>query len=203
MLDHWRAGGFGLYVHWPFCESKCPYCDFNSHVVRRIDHDAWREAYVKEIKRVASMTGRRVLNSIFFGGGTPSLMNATTVSAVIETATQCWTPANDIEITLEANPGSVEVERFKEYALAGVNRVSLGIQALNDNDLKRLGRLHSKNDACAALDVAQNTFSRVSFDLIYASSDVSFFTSTINHGSIILVNIYFFSSTQIIDSSTF
>lgn len=167
-VEDWQAGGFGLYVHWPFCASKCPYCDFNSHVAQAIDQRAWLDAYRREIARIAAQTGPRVLNSIFFGGGTPSLMAPEVVAGVIEAATQGWRPANDIEITLEANPGSVERGRFRAYADAGVNRLSMGVQALNDDDLRRLGRLHSVAEARAAFDVARSCFGRVSFDLIYA-----------------------------------
>lgn len=173
MPEDWQNGGFGLYVHWPFCEAKCPYCDFNSHVVRQIDHGAWARAYVSELERVASETPGRVLNTVYFGGGTPSLMMPETVAEVISTAQQLWTPANDIEITLEANPGSVEAARFTGYREAGVNRVSMGVQALNDSDLRRLGRIHTVDEARAAFDVARQIFDRVSFDLIYARQDQS------------------------------
>ena len=166
--EDWRSGGFGLYVHWPFCQAKCPYCDFNSHVSREIDQSAWVRAYQGEISRVAQGTSGRVLNSIFFGGGTPSLMAPETVAAVIEAARAHWPFANDIEITLEANPGSVEAGRFAGYRDAGVNRVSLGVQALNDDDLRRLGRIHSVAEARTAFDIARRCFDRVSFDLIYA-----------------------------------
>jgi oxygen-independent coproporphyrinogen-3 oxidase len=167
-VDDWRNGGFGLYVHWPFCQAKCPYCDFNSHVSARIDQRTWAEAYITELGRYATQVPDRVLNSIFFGGGTPSLMHPDTVAAVIETARKHWTFANDIEITLEANPGSVEAGRFAGYRDAGVNRISMGVQALNDPDLKRLGRIHSVVEAQQAFDVARACFDRVSFDLIYA-----------------------------------
>ncbi|MCW1931242.1 radical SAM family heme chaperone HemW [Pararhodobacter zhoushanensis] len=166
--DDWRNGGFGLYVHWPFCAAKCPYCDFNSHVAKEITHDAWREAYVAEIARWAERTPGRVLTSIFFGGGTPSLMEPETVAAVIDAAKTAWTPANDLEITLEANPTSVEMGRFQGFADAGVNRVSLGVQALDDEALRLLGRRHSVAEAMAAWDVANTVFSRTSLDLIYA-----------------------------------
>lgn len=166
--DDWRHGGFALYVHWPFCASKCPYCDFNSHVAQSIAHGDWRDAYVAEIHRWAGRTQGRVLNSIFFGGGTPSLMDPETVAAVIETARQTWTPANDIEITLEANPTSVEMGRFRAFAEAGVNRISLGVQALDDEALRLLGRRHSAAEALAAWGVANRVFDRVSLDLIYA-----------------------------------
>ena len=168
MADDWRNGGFGLYVHWPFCEAKCPYCDFNSHVSKNIDQKQWLDAYLSELRRSAAETPDRVLNTIFFGGGTPSLMNPDTVAAVIDTARALWRPANDMEITLEANPGSVEAGRFAAYRDAGVNRISMGIQALNDEDLRRLGRIHTVAEARAAFDVARTCFDRVSFDLIYA-----------------------------------
>ncbi|WP_170443850.1 radical SAM family heme chaperone HemW [Ruegeria arenilitoris] len=168
MADDWRNGGFGLYVHWPFCEAKCPYCDFNSHVSRNIDQKQWLDAYLSELKRSAAETPDRVLNTIFFGGGTPSLMAPETVAAVIDTARSLWRPANDMEITLEANPGSVDAGRFAAYRDAGVNRISMGIQAMNDEDLRRLGRIHSVAEARAAFDIARTCFDRVSFDLIYA-----------------------------------
>lgn len=171
LAEDWRAGGFALYVHWPFCAAKCPYCDFNSHVAATIDQPRWLAAYRSEIARLAAETPGRVLNSIFFGGGTPSLMAPETVAGVIEAARAAWPFANDIEITLEANPTSVEMGRFRGYADAGVNRVSMGIQALNDDDLRRLGRMHSVAEARAAFDIARDCFARVSFDLIYARQD--------------------------------
>lgn len=167
----WEYGGFGLYIHWPFCQAKCPYCDFNSHVVSQIDHAVWRDAYVQEIRRVAAETEGRVLNSVFFGGGTPSMMEAETVDAILREVRACWPLANDIEITLEANPTSVEASRFAGYRDAGVNRVSMGVQALHDKDLKALGRLHSADEAMDAFGVARSVFDRVSFDLIYARQD--------------------------------
>jgi oxygen-independent coproporphyrinogen-3 oxidase len=173
LSEDWQNGGFGLYVHWPFCQAKCPYCDFNSHVPATIDQSAWRLALVSELKRVAALTPGRVLNSIFFGGGTPSLMDPSTVAAIIEKASELWTPANNIEITLEANPTSVEAGRFQGYKTAGVNRISMGIQALDDADLKALGRLHTVSEAKAAFEIARNTFDRVSFDLIYARQNQS------------------------------
>ncbi|WP_417523392.1 radical SAM family heme chaperone HemW [Marinovum sp.] len=173
LTEDWQIGGFGLYVHWPFCEAKCPYCDFNSHVARRIDHEAWRTAYLSEIDRVAAETPGRVLRSVYFGGGTPSLMEVETVEAILDRVAQRWTLANDVEITLEANPSSVEAGRFRGYRAAGVNRVSLGVQALNDPDLRRLGRLHDVAQAEAAIAIAQDTFERMSFDLIYARQDQS------------------------------
>ncbi len=166
--EDWRAGGFGLYVHWPFCAAKCPYCDFNSHVVAHVDQRRWADALSSEIARLAAETPDRHLGSIFFGGGTPSLMLPETVDAVIRAAQAGWGFANDIEISLEANPTSVEKGRFRGFADAGVNRLSMGIQALNDTDLHRLGRMHSVAEARTAFDVARSVFDRVSFDLIYA-----------------------------------
>lgn len=170
-MEDWRNGGFGLYLHWPFCASKCPYCDFNSHVAAAVDQGRWARAYVSEIRRVAAETGPRVLDTVFFGGGTPSLMAPETVAAVMEAVRAAWPMANDAEITLEANPGSVEAGRFRGYRDAGVTRVSMGVQALNDADLRRLGRMHSVAEARAAFDVARGVFDRVSFDLIYARQD--------------------------------
>jgi len=166
--DAAAPAGFGLYVHWPFCQSKCPYCDFNTHVRESVDHDRWRRALVREIEAFAAIAPARPLDSIFFGGGTPSLMAPETVAAVIDAARQAWRFANAIEITLEANPGSVEAERFRAYADAGVNRVSLGVQALDDDALAFLGRRHSVAEAMTALEIAAETFARRSFDLIYA-----------------------------------
>jgi oxygen-independent coproporphyrinogen-3 oxidase len=162
------APDFGLYIHWPYCQAKCPYCDFNSHVAHHIDHARWLAAYRSEIARIAEETGPRTLRSIFFGGGTPSLMQAETVAGIIDAARAAWTWANDVEITLEANPTSSEAARFRAFRDAGVNRVSIGVQALNDADLTQLGRLHSAAEARAAFDLARGTFPRVSFDLIYA-----------------------------------
>ncbi|WP_138924631.1 radical SAM family heme chaperone HemW [Sulfitobacter sp. BSw21498] len=167
MIEDWRQGGFGLYIHWPFCEAKCPYCDFNSHVSRSIDQRAWRDAYLSELERGAAETQGRVLNAVFFGGGTPSLMDPDVVADVIAAIRRLWPTANDLEITLEANPGSVEADRFAAFRQAGVNRISMGIQALNDADLKRLGRIHTIAEGLAAFDIARTTFDRVSFDLIY------------------------------------
>ncbi|MGZ9809130.1 radical SAM family heme chaperone HemW [Pseudoroseicyclus sp. H15] len=168
MADDWREGGFGLYVHWPFCQAKCPYCDFNSHVVSAVDQTRWADAFEAEIARYGAETGRRVLGSIFFGGGTPSLMQPEVVARVIEAARGQWDFANDIEISLEANPTSAEAARFEGYRAAGVNRLSMGVQALNDTDLRALGRLHSADEAMAAFGMARELFGRVSFDLIYA-----------------------------------
>lgn len=171
MTEDWRQGGFGLYIHWPFCEAKCPYCDFNSHVSRTIDQRAWRDAYLSELARAAEETQGRVLNAVFFGGGTPSLMDPDVVADIITAIKSYWPTGNDLEITLEANPGSVEAARFVAYREAGISRISMGIQALNDADLKRLGRLHTAKEAFAAFDVARSTFERVSFDLIYGRQD--------------------------------
>lgn len=171
MAEDWQQGGFGLYIHWPFCEAKCPYCDFNSHVSRTIDQRAWRDAYLSELQRAADETPGRVLNAVFFGGGTPSLMDPDVVADIISAIRRHWPTANDLEITLEANPGSVEAGRFAAYRQAGVSRVSMGIQALNDADLKRLGRLHSAQEAMIAFDIARSSFDRVSFDLIYGRQD--------------------------------
>jgi oxygen-independent coproporphyrinogen-3 oxidase len=161
-------GSLALYVHWPFCVSKCPYCDFNSHVRSSIDQDAWREALLADLDYEARLLPGRKLSSIFFGGGTPSLMDAATVAAVIEAATRHWPAADGIEITLEANPNSVETARFAELASAGVNRVSLGLQRFDNPSLGLLGRAHSAREGFAALATAQKHFRRVSFDLIYA-----------------------------------
>ncbi len=157
-----------LYVHWPFCVSKCPYCDFNSHVRDSIDQDAWREALLADLAHEASLLPGRKLTSIFFGGGTPSLMEPATVAALIGAAREHWSAADDIEITLEANPNSVEAARFADLAAAGVNRLSLGLQSFDDQALRFLGRAHSANEGLTALEIAQSHFPRVSFDLIYA-----------------------------------
>jgi putative oxygen-independent coproporphyrinogen III oxidase len=173
LLQPWQKGGFALYVHWPFCQAKCPYCDFNSHVAGHVDQTGWLSAYRSEIQRLCAETGGRVLRSIFFGGGTPSLMAPKTVAGIIEQAAGCWTFANDIEITLEANPTSVEAGKFRDFRAAGINRVSIGVQALNDADLRKLGRLHSAAEAVTAIKTAQATFERTSFDLMYARQDQS------------------------------
>jgi oxygen-independent coproporphyrinogen-3 oxidase len=164
----WQTGGFGLYIHWPFCESKCPYCDFNSHVAGKIDQSAWLEAYRSELRRQAAETQGRILQTVYFGGGTPSLMSQEVVAGLIDCVREHWQTVNDIEITLEANPSSVESTRFEGYHPGGVNRVSLGVQALDDAALQALGRLHSKRQALKALEIAKGTFDRVSFDLIYS-----------------------------------
>jgi oxygen-independent coproporphyrinogen-3 oxidase len=161
-------GSLALYIHWPFCVSKCPYCDFNSHVRSQIDQDEWREALLADLAHEARLLPGRTLTSIFFGGGTPSLMEPATVAALIEAARDHWAAAQDIEITLEANPNSVEAARFADLADAGVNRLSLGLQSFDDEALRFLGRAHSADEGLVALEIAQNQFPRVSFDLIYA-----------------------------------
>ena len=160
--------GFGLYIHWPFCKSKCPYCDFNSHVRDAVDQARWRDALLAELDHYGAQTAGRTLTSIFFGGGTPSLMPPATAAALIERAGRHWRFAPDIEITLEANPTSVEAARFRDFRAAGVNRVSLGVQALDASDLAFLGRAHGVDEALAAIDLARRHFPRHSFDLIYA-----------------------------------
>ena len=161
--------GFGVYLHWPFCAQKCPYCDFNSHVRHKgWDEDRFLAAYKRELDTFAARMPRQIVSSIFFGGGTPSLMQPATVAALLDHIAALWPVAPDVEITLEANPGSVEAARFQGYHAAGVNRVSIGVQSLNDADLKALGRIHSVAEAKAAVALADKTFDRFSFDLIYA-----------------------------------
>jgi putative oxygen-independent coproporphyrinogen III oxidase len=161
--------GFGVYVHWPFCLSKCPYCDFNSHVRQApVDEERFLAAFRTELAHRARIAPRRTVSSVFFGGGTPSLMRPQTVGAILEAIAGHWSLAQDVEVTLEANPTSVEAERFRGYRAAGINRVSLGVQAMNDVDLKALGRLHTVDEALAAVDIAAAAFERYSFDLIYA-----------------------------------
>ena len=162
-----------LYVHWPFCVSKCPYCDFNSHVRDTVDQEAWRDALLADLAHEARALPGRTLGSIFFGGGTPSLMPPATVAAILAAAQTHWQPTADIEITLEANPSSVEAARFADIAAAGVNRVSLGLQSLDDTALRFLDRAHGVDEGLAALATAQRHFARVSFDLIYALPDQS------------------------------
>jgi putative oxygen-independent coproporphyrinogen III oxidase len=166
--------GFGVYVHWPFCAAKCPYCDFNSHV----RHMGWDEprflaAFRREIAHMAALAPGRTVSSIFFGGGTPSLMLPETVGGILDAIGWNWAVADDVEVTLEANPTSVEAERFRGYRAAGVGRVSLGVQSLDAGDLAKLGRLHSVDEAVRAVSLAQSIFPRVSFDLIYARPDQS------------------------------
>ncbi|MEL6410789.1 MAG: radical SAM protein, partial [Pseudomonadota bacterium] len=164
MIEDWQAGGFGVYIHWPFCEAKCPYCDFNSYARKNINQNQWLDGYLKEIDRYAELLPNRAINSVFFGGGTPSLMDPAIVEKMISSILSHWSASNDIEITLEANPTSVEADKFNAYADAGVNRISMGVQALNDRDLKRLGRTHSVKEAKQAFDIARRNFNRVSFD---------------------------------------
>jgi len=168
LLRSARNDGLALYVHWPFCVSKCPYCDFNSHVREAVDQAAWREALLADMAWEAEAGPQTPLGSIFFGGGTPSLMAPATVAALIEAAERHWGFAPSIEITLEANPSSVEAARFADLAAAGVNRVSLGLQSLDDEALRFLGRAHDVAEGLGALATAQRHFARVSFDLIYA-----------------------------------
>ena len=163
-----ESDALALYIHWPFCVTKCPYCDFNSHVRDTVDQAAWRDALLADLAHEAALLPGRRLGSIFFGGGTPSLMPPATVAALIEAAARHWRFASDIEITLEANPSSVEAARFADLAAAGVNRVSLGLQALDDAALRFLGRAHGVAEGLGALATAQSVFGRVSFDLIYA-----------------------------------
>ncbi len=160
---------FALYVHWPFCLKKCPYCDFNSHVPTVIDQDLWRDALIRDLIHYGEETKGRTLTSVFFGGGTPSLMSAKTVDAVLATAARYWTLGENIEISLEANPTSTEARRFADYKEAGINRLSLGIQSFDDQVLAELGRQHSAQEARRAIAIAQRTFARTSFDLIYAT----------------------------------
>ena len=169
MNDPARSPGFGVYVHWPFCAAKCPYCDFNSHVRHQpVDQPRFAAAFAAEMAAMRARTGPREVTSIFLGGGTPSLMEPATVGAVLDAVAKNWTVPAGIEVTLEANPSSVEAARFRGYREAGVNRVSLGVQALNDDDLRFLGRLHTVDQALHAIELARQTFPRLSFDLIYA-----------------------------------
>jgi putative oxygen-independent coproporphyrinogen III oxidase len=170
MIDHpTRDAGFGVYVHWPFCASKCPYCDFNSHVRRSgIDEARFLSAFRREIAHMAALAPGRTVTSVFFGGGTPSLMAPATTGAILDAIAGAWPVEAGAEVTLEANPTSVEAARFRGYRAAGINRVSLGVQALNDPDLARLGRMHSAEEALAAVEIARQAFERFSFDLIYA-----------------------------------
>ena len=161
---------FGIYVHWPFCAAKCPYCDFNSHVRSAIDEEGWVAAIGRELEWTAKAQGedRPIVETIFFGGGTPSLMSGKSTARILDKIARGWRMANDVEITLEANPASADAARFADYRAAGVNRLSLGVQALNDTDLKALGRLHNAEEGKAALALAMRNFGRVSLDLIYA-----------------------------------
>jgi oxygen-independent coproporphyrinogen-3 oxidase len=160
--------GFGLYVHWPFCLSKCPYCDFNSHVRERIDQGRWRAALLRELAHYAEQTPGRTVTSLFFGGGTPSLMEPETAGAIVAAMGRHWRVAPDVEVTLEANPTSIEAGKFRAFRDAGINRISIGVQALDDRALAFLGRQHSAAQAIRALEIGRSTFDRMSFDLIYA-----------------------------------
>ncbi len=162
------AAGFGLYVHWPFCAAKCPYCDFNSHVVSTVDHERWRKALVRELRTVAEQTDVMPLSSVFFGGGTPSLMAPDTVGAILKEAERLWGFKPDIEVTLEANPTSSEAARFTAFRDVGINRISIGLQALDDPDLRALGRQHDVAEGIATVVMARDIMPRVSFDVIYA-----------------------------------
>lgn len=157
-----------IYIHWPYCLSKCPYCDFNSHVVDSIDHGKWLEAYKRELTYYSEQTGQSEIQSVFFGGGTPSLMKPEVVEGILKFISKKWKMSSDCEITLEANPTSVEAQKFQDFKAAGVNRVSVGVQSLNEKDLKFLGREHSPDEALKAVELASKTFDRFSFDMIYA-----------------------------------
>lgn len=158
-----------LYIHWPFCLSKCPYCDFNSHVRESYDEIQWQQALCEELQRIQQLIGSRQLTTIFFGGGTPSLIQPRTIELIINEASRLWKVPSNLEITLEANPNSVEVEKFQQLAKAGINRISIGVQSLRAERLKNLGRKHSVEEAIRAIHTAQSVFQRVSFDLIYAT----------------------------------
>ncbi len=160
--------GAGLYIHWPFCESKCPYCDFNSHVADALDEDVWCRALIRELEHTAATAAPVRIETVFFGGGTPSLMSPSTVGSLINAAASLFPFGDDIEVTLEANPSSVETARFRGFHEAGVNRVSIGVQSLNNNALRFLGRRHDAVDARRAVETAHQFFRRVSLDLIYA-----------------------------------
>ena len=162
------AESLAVYIHWPFCRSKCPYCDFNSHVRERVDTARWKQALLADLEHHAELVPGREVGSVFFGGGTPSLMPPETVAALLERVRGCWTVTPDIEVTLEANPNSAEAARFRAFAAAGVNRLSLGVQALDPAALRMLGRAHDRSEAIAAIEHARDSFARFSFDLIYA-----------------------------------
>ena len=168
MIVDWQNGGFGIYIHWPFCAAKCPYCDFNSHVRKSVDQSRWLSAIRFELKNNAIRTQGRTVNTIFFGGGTPSLMEPETVARVIKEIASLWELDSNLEVTLEANPTSVEAQKFSDFNKAGITRVSMGIQSLRDIDLKALGRMHNVKEARKAFDIAKDNFEIVSFDLIYA-----------------------------------
>lgn len=161
-------GGFGLYIHWPFCVSKCPYCDFNSHVADTVDDAEWQRSLLAELDHYGTKTKGRRLDSVFFGGGTPSLMPPAIVAALLDRLSEYWSVPGDLEVTLEANPSSIEAQKFADFRAAGINRVSVGIQSFDDAALKFLGRAHSAAEAMQAISIAEQSFERVSFDLIYA-----------------------------------
>jgi len=163
-----KSNSLSLYIHWPFCVSKCPYCDFNSHEANSIDRGAWRRAYLKRLSELAEETTGRTIETVFFGGGTPSLMDAETIGAILNQVHQLWPVAPDLEITLEANPTTAEGQKFIDFAAAGINRLSIGVQSFDDSALKFLGRAHDAKEAKAAIRLASKTFERFSFDLIYA-----------------------------------
>ncbi|MEM7651100.1 MAG: radical SAM family heme chaperone HemW [Pseudomonadota bacterium] len=166
-------GQVGLYIHWPFCLSKCPYCDFNVHVQDTLEHDAWEAAYLRSLESYAELLQGRTISSVFFGGGTPSLMRPQTIGAILDKVHALWPCVNDLEVTLEANPTSVEYQKFEAFKEAGINRVSIGVQALNDKNLKFLGRTHSAENARKAIEIASENFDRFSFDLMYARPEQS------------------------------
>lgn len=173
MNQHYFKENLGIYIHWPFCISKCPYCDFNSHVRKTVDSKRWQNALLTEMKYFATRTQGRTVESIFFGGGTPSLMAPKTVAALIHQASQYWNLSPNLEITLEANPNSVDIQRFKDFKSAGINRVSIGIQSLDNQALRFLGRKHSREEAIKAIKTAASVFERFSFDLIYCRPNQS------------------------------
>ncbi|MCJ8323801.1 MAG: coproporphyrinogen III oxidase [Rhizobiales bacterium] len=169
LISNPQQEDFGIYVHWPFCAAKCPYCDFNSHVRRAgIDEPRFVKAYLKELDYMHNLAPNRKVSSVFFGGGTPSLMSGQAVAAIIDKIDGLWGYKPDVEISLEANPTSIDSQNFAAYKLAGVNRISIGVQAMNDVDLRKLGRMHTIEEAKAAIKLAQGIFERISFDLIYA-----------------------------------
>ena len=167
------AERLGLYIHWPFCASKCPYCDFNVHVRNSIDHEAWQSAYVRALEHYAQLLPGRMISTVYFGGGTPSLMDPRSIEAILAAVQRTFRIANGLEVTLEANPTSAEQERFAAFRAAGINRLSLGVQALGDEDLKFLGRTHTRAQALQAIENAKAVFDRASFDLIYARPNQS------------------------------
>ena len=172
-MKNTQSRPFGLYIHWPYCVSKCPYCDFNSHVAEAVDHPLWAACFERELERVYQESSGQKVSSVFFGGGTPSLMAPQTVETILNKAEQLWGLEETVEITLEANPTTVETNTFSDFKQAGINRLSIGIQALDDKVLKFLGRAHGVKDALFALEQAQKSFERYSFDLIYARPDQS------------------------------